>query len=138
MVAYADTEAGEIGTIYQACGWVCLGPGTSVDEWVSPGGRMYNTIALRQWAPKAGARRHARTGDALASAGWRRQRSNPKLRYAIVLDKRDAKLVARVNAMGVPYPKRETATSSGEGESDDAPVVQTGEDASRRSRRSKT
>lgn len=137
ILAYADTEAGEIGTIYQACGWTYIGPGSSVSEWLSPSGAIRNKIYLTRWRQKATT---TETRVALVAAGWREQKSNPKLRYVLVLDKDDAKLVARVNAMRVPYPKREAtpATSSGEGESDDAPVVQTGEDASRRSRRSKT
>lgn len=118
LVAYADTEAGEIGTIYQACGWSYIGPGTTVIEWVSPSGRIYNTRFLgptssngkmtsRGVAPLRGPDRMRRGGEALLAAGWKKQRSNPKLRYVLVLDKDDADLVARVREMSLPYPKRE-------------------------------
>lgn len=154
MVAYADTEAGEIGTIYQASGWYYLGPGSTVIEWVSPSGRVYNkrvlaptsrttrdgkVVVSRGWAPTAGPDRTRRGTEALLAAGWRQQRSNPKLRYGIAVDKRDAETSSRLRAMALPYPKRASApaTPSGEGELDDAPDVQSGEDASKRSRRSK-
>ena len=151
MVAYADSEAGEIGTIYQACGWSYLGPGSTVIEYVSPSGKVYNTRALgptsrdrgktvsRGWAPLVGPNRTRRAEEALLEAGWRKQRSNPKLRYAVVLrPKTDVELASRIAAMALPYPKRPSAaaSSSGRGESDDAPAVQVGEDASRRSARS--
>lgn len=104
VIAYADTEAGEIGTIYQACGWTYIGPGWTVDEFVSPSGAVVNKVYLSRWRNRASI---PETREALLAAGWRRQKSNPKLRYALVLDKADAALVARLRAMALPYPKRE-------------------------------
>lgn len=151
MVAYADSEAGEIGTIYQACGWSYLGPGSTVVEYVSPSGKVFNTRALgatshdggktvsRGWAPMSGPNRTRRAEEALLEAGWSKQRSNPKLRYGVVLRPReDRDLATRIASMALPYPKRPStdARPSGEGESDDALDFQSREDASRRSRRS--
>lgn len=118
LVAYADSEAGEIGTIYQAAGWTFVGPGSTVVEYVSPAGKVYNTRALgptshdggkivaRGWAPPSGSNRTRKTEEALLAAGWRKQTSNPKLRYAAIVDRNDAELASRIAAMGLPYPKR--------------------------------
>ena len=144
LVAYADEEAGEIGTIYQACGWRYLGRGAVVNEWVSPSGRVYNTRSFsptnpgaRGWMPTAGKDRSRKTIEALEAAGWRKQKSNRKHRYVVVLDRDDAALSSRIDAMALPYPKRPRADApSGRGESDDAPADQAGEDPSRGSVRS--
>lgn len=158
MVAYADSEAGEIGTIYQASGWTYIGPGAKVIEWVSPSGKVWNTRAMgatshdngkttsRGWAPTRGKDRTAKTEAALLEAGWRKQWSNRKLRYAVLVDRDDADLARRVAAMRLPYPKRpggqpegeRPVLSGGEGESDDALGHQSREDPSKGSRRSTT
>lgn len=118
LVAYADSEAGEIGTIYQAAGWAYIGPGAKVIEWISPSGRVWNTRAMgptshnggkvvaRGWSPTAGPDRTKKTEIALLEAGWRKQKSNPKHRYAMVVDRDDAELSRRIAAMALPYPKR--------------------------------
>jgi len=151
VVAYADSEAGEIGTIYQACGWTFIGPGSRVIEWVSPSGAVFNTRALgptshdggkvvaRGWAPTRGKDRTKKATAALEEAGWRKQWSNRKLRYVAIVDRDDAKLASLVAAIALPYPKRPSGggrTSSGEGESDDALDYQSREDPSKGSRRS--
>lgn len=140
LVAYADAEAGEIGTIYQASGWTYIGLGATVVEWVSPSGAVANTRFLgatshdrgktvsRGVAPTRGRDRTKKATAALLDAGWRRQRSNPKRRYVVVLDRKDGDLGRRIRAMSLPYPKRATynpdaATVSG------TAVVQTEGDA---------
>src|SRR5688500_14772938 len=42
LIAYSDTDAGEIGTIYQACNWVCVGKGSATTQWIAPNGRIYD------------------------------------------------------------------------------------------------
>ncbi len=42
VIAYSDTDAGEIGTIYQACNWVYIGRGAAVAQYVAPNGRIYD------------------------------------------------------------------------------------------------
>lgn len=149
VVAYADSEAGEIGTIYQASGWTYIGPGAKVIEWVSPSGRIYNTRSMgatggsRGWAPTRGKNRTRRAGEALLAAGWKRQWSNPKHRYVAIVDRDDAELSSRLAAMALPYPKRPGSprlpvATGGEGESDDALGLQPREDPSKGSRRSTT
>jgi hypothetical protein len=48
VVAYSDWSAGEIGTIYQACGWSYLGH-SKTKEYLGPYGKRYdtNTPAVR-------------------------------------------------------------------------------------------
>lgn len=130
LVAYADEEAGEIGTIYQASGWTYIGLGATVVEWVSPSGTVSNTRFLgatshdrgrtvsRGVAPTRGKNRTRKASEALLSAGWSKQRSNPKRRYVVVLDRKDRDLVARIARKALPYPKRpaynsDAATVSG-------------------------
>jgi hypothetical protein len=57
----------------------------------------------------------------LRAAGWREQESNPKHRYVYILDKKDATLRERIEAMRRPYPKRATSVDS------DAPAHHAGE-----------
>lgn len=111
VVAYADSDAGEVGTIYQACGWTYIGPSIRGGgrEFVAPNGRIYNTRIAGILA-KQPALRWRDHRDAMVAAGWRVQEINPKHRYVYVLDRSDRELVARVEAMRLPYPKREAAS----------------------------
>lgn len=121
VLAYSDTDAGEVGTIYQACSWFYIGrskPGT--EQYVAPNGRVYDKKIIYDLRRKSGtidriSWRQQR--DALLLAGWRKQASNPKHRYVCVLDRSDDALIARVEKMRQPYPKRATSVDS-----DAAPV----------------
>lgn len=107
-LAYSDTDAGEIGTVYQAAGWTCLGRGYSIPEYVSPHGRAYNQLLLRQLYETHGGTR-AYWHQRLLDAGWRVQKTNPKIRYGLLLERGRANplLVERFRVSSVPYPKRE-------------------------------
>ena len=39
IIGYSDNDAGEIGTIYQACNWVYIGRGSSTYQFIAPNGR---------------------------------------------------------------------------------------------------
>lgn len=107
MVAYADTDAGEIGTIYQACGWCYIGRGASTNQWVAPNGRVFDQKLAYDMRRRDGFRRARRDYVfALRDDGWTEQKSNPKHRYVFILDKTDKALVDRVERMRQPYPKR--------------------------------
>lgn len=41
VMAYSDWDAGEIGTVYQACNWIYIGH-KNIPEWRSPEGRRYD------------------------------------------------------------------------------------------------
>lgn len=106
LMAFADLDAGEIGTIYQACNWVYLGPGKSHLDPVDPSGRAYNRKLIGELCRRNRVSFKAQT-EALAAAGWDFQRSSAKHRYCVVLrGKKDPDLLARVEEMRLPYPKR--------------------------------
>lgn len=113
IIAYSDTDAGEIGTIYQACNWICIGRGSSTRQWIAPNGRIYDQKYPSNLKASRGGTR-ADWVKALRNAGWTEQESNPKFRYVYVLDRTDKALIDRVERMRQSYPKR------GAGETDSA------------------
>ena len=113
VIAYADTDAGEIGTIYQACGWTHIGRGKAPKQYIDPDtGRIYSLRLLYNQCRKHNLRKsngQYRQGDLrklLLDKGWHEQDANPKHRYVVVLDKADTALIDRVAGMAHPYPKR--------------------------------
>lgn len=116
VIAYSDADAGEIGTIYQACGWTYIGRSTGVVrpdmELIAPNGRVINRMMLASVAKRRGGG-IAHLRRELRAAGWREQASSPKHRYVCVVDKSNKALVARIAAMSLPYPKREQKADSG-------------------------
>lgn len=112
VIAYADTDAGEIGTIYQACNWIYIGRGESRRDGqiIAPNGRIYDIRNVSIWAKKSGVTWREQL-DAMIDAGWRLQDANPKHRYVYILDKSDKALIERVESMRMPYPKRASTTS---------------------------
>jgi hypothetical protein len=107
VIALADTDAGEIGTIYQACGWVYFGQGEKWIQWISPQGKIlsYNALTIRR---KNYHTTTPKLQEMLKAEGWKKQWSNPKHRYICVLDKKDENLTAVVEALRQPYPKRKS------------------------------
>ena len=107
VIAYADTDAGEIGTIYQACGWTYIGRGASTNQWLAPNGRIYDQKLPYDMRRREEFRRERKDYvAALRKGGWIEQPSNPKHRYVYILDKSDNALIDRVERMRQPYPKR--------------------------------
>jgi len=116
LIAFADSEAGEIGTVYQAAGWYCLGRGQGSHlELISPEGKIVDQAIIRAYTIKTG-RSFSWYLDALHKKGWQSQRANPKLRYAIPIDTKDEALKARLDGMAVDYPKRDTRAPDGRAE----------------------
>lgn len=76
--AYADPEAGEIGTVYQACNWFYIGqgvgrtPGRPREYWLRPDGSMVSNRTLRH--------KRMKIADAIA-LGWVRVPKHPKHKY---------------------------------------------------------
>ena len=115
IIAYSDTDAGEIGTIYQACNWTCVGRGAATMQWVAPNGRIYDQKLPYDLRRREGFKRERRDYvQELRRSGWREQPSNPKFRYVYVLDKSDKELVALVESKRQPYPKRDTRPVNGD------------------------
>ena len=113
--ATSDTDAGEIGTIYQACGWVYVGKTSrgKEAEIVSPIGKAFNNRMISSWADDRNVT-YSQMRKRLLLGGWTFQSSNPKGRYVYILDRTDKRLIDKVEAMRQPYPKR------GTGETDNA------------------
>jgi hypothetical protein len=111
IIAYSDPDAGEIGTIYQACGWAYVGKGASTCQWVAPNGRIYDQKLPYDLKRRDGATR-AYWCQWLRQQGYHEQQSMPKHRYVCILDKTDAALIARVEAKRQPYPKRASVVES--------------------------
>lgn len=105
IIAYSDTDAGEIGTIYQACNWICVGRGSSTKQWVSPDGVVRDNKYPGNLAKRFNGKR-SDYANALRDAGWYEQDSNPKWRYVYVLDKSDKRLTNLVESKRTEYPKR--------------------------------
>lgn len=123
VIAYSDTDAGEIGTVYQASNWACIGRGSATTQYVSPEGRVMDQKLIHDMKRRSG---HSRSDcrSRLLLAGWREQKSNAKFRYVYVLDRADKRLMGKVESMRQPYPKRAGSIAS------DAPAVQAGEGGS--------
>jgi len=127
IIAYSDSDAGEIGTIYQACNWTYIGRSVGVArgdmQIISPSGRVLNKRALGKYARDGGCSiREMRAR--LKEGGWQEQSINPKHRYVYVLDRKNIELAARIERMRQPYPKRAGSID------DDAPAIQAGEGGS--------
>lgn len=104
VVAMSDTDAGEVGTVYQASGWLCLGRGSKWPQWVSPKGKIWSFQAFTTLAKNQGVST-TKLRSSLLSAGWYEQKTNPKFTYVAQLD-RDPLLRARLLKLAVAYPKR--------------------------------
>ena len=120
MGAYADPDAGEIGTIYQACGWYCLGQRKGgPTQIVSPHGRVMNTRVLGFISDRRGTS-NTEAREWLQNQGWHVEKASNKWMYATLLDRTDSTLRDRLDSMRVPYPKRAGSIAS------DAPSDQEG------------
>jgi hypothetical protein len=119
VVAFSDWDAGEIGTIYQACNWAYLGEKRSM-EWISPKGKRHD-INMHKVAVISGSMR-TKTGakatkeeikeskDRFIAKGWKMQKGAIRGKYAYVYgrkckDKREMIKLLKENSK--PYPKRE-------------------------------
>lgn len=98
ILAFSDSDAGEVGTIYQAANWIYIGKrGGQRPAYVSPKGKIMN---------RRGIEYDRRVVKAVLDAGWKRQPENQKGCYAIIADKRDKPLAGIIESMRQPYPKR--------------------------------
>lgn len=105
LLAYSDKDAGEIGTIYQACGWSHLGLSGRKQQWVSPNGRVVSS-SIQGNLRRATGYSLEDCRATLRRDGWRPQHGSAKGRYVCILDKTDISLMKRVEEMRQPYPKR--------------------------------
>jgi hypothetical protein len=105
--AYADEDAGEIGTVYQACNWLYVGTHPSRPRFKPPGHaqKAIDERILR--------RDHKLTRAEAREKGWREIESKPKHRYVHFEGNRTLRRQLRFaldqNMTVQPYPKRGTA-----------------------------
>jgi len=112
-IAYSDTDAGEIGTVYQATNWLCIGRGAaSVVEFVhKKSGRIYNQKIvqdMRQRAGKMGSMTFKEGTELLLRSGFTSQKINPKYRYVYIMAKGEKRkqILRKIQKKITPYPKR--------------------------------
>lgn len=112
--AYSDEDAGEIGTVYQACNWLFLGksaPGGSQNKLVTPEGVMKDsrhimTLAKKYTDEPIPNRTVAR--EILHKNGWSTRKTKPKSKYVIVKgNRREVKeIMSSIAFVPQNYPKR--------------------------------
>lgn len=114
VVAYSDTEAGEIGTVYQAAGWLCTGSTTN-SYWLDPSGKRFDRCVHRNRAReyKDGkllpVTKHLEIKEELIRQGWRLIRNGAtRYRYAEALGTGRIYRERRryLESIAVPFPKR--------------------------------
>lgn len=99
--AYADEEAGEIGTVYQACNWLYLGQFESRPTYLEPGSRRpIDERILR--------RDHGLTRAEARARGWQEVVSGRKHRYVHLEGSKTERrrLLAELAHPPLPYPRR--------------------------------
>jgi hypothetical protein len=107
--AYSDEEAGEIGTIYQACNWVYVGqaPGRTSkhrSRFTAPDGTVLSSRVMRALLARTyGVGTIQDHWPNLEWAGWTRDREIGKHKYIHFTDKGMRKLLVYPT---LPYPKR--------------------------------
>jgi hypothetical protein len=110
VIAYADPQAGEIGTIYQACNAFYIGltdPGRAKRYIIN--GHSYDPRKVHK---KFGSRAHAHLAE--IDPKYTAQKIEPKHRYIFVLGPRiqRAYAVKRMGDLIKPYPKRDVLYSN--------------------------
>lgn len=114
VLAYSDTDAGEIGTVYQATNWLYIGRGThQTSNWYSPKtGRRFDERMLHNLKFKWNLTRK-QVREKLLDEGWEVQPKAIKHKYCFLLgSKKETKpIMKRIKEKILPYPKRENTTS---------------------------
>ncbi len=123
-IAYSDTDAGEIGTVYQACNWFCLGPVSRGNHyWIDPKGKRHDHQRHRSVARSRDPKfKHTKKLNPLVvedvrqemiRQGWREEKGGVRYRYASAIfeNKREKKnRESDLRLYAKPYPKRKEST----------------------------
>lgn len=117
VVAFSDWEAGEIGTVYQACNWVYIGH-QNYFFWVDPNGKKYDkghhrNIAMTidkefKYKKKVNIEIANQIKQDLLNEGWKYREKLIRGRYATVIGingKRKRELIKKLKENSKPYPK---------------------------------
>lgn len=106
-IGFADTDAGEYGTIYQACNWLCIGKLPGQEQQFVKGNKVIGTRTLCTRIKNSPYSR-AEYIKRLKQSGWREQRGNSKYRYINILadEPERSRIYNRIKNNIIPYPKR--------------------------------
>lgn len=105
--AFADTEAGEYGTVYQASNWLCLGKQKLSDIEMSYNGKNIHSRVISLYGKKNGLT-PKQMEDVLIKNGWVKQKVNPKYRYCYILadGEQYSAIYNKISHLITEYPKR--------------------------------
>mgnify|MGYP003149988128 CR=1 FL=1 len=131
VVAFCDWNAGEIGTLYQACNWIYLGH-KNTKEWIDEKGKRYdiNTPAVRAVSGfarkynkelKATKEQRKEQEKIMIKEGYRLVNGAVRGKYATIIGRKNKQyrdMVKLLNKNKKPYPKRIAVQDSRENRSD--------------------
>jgi len=106
FIAYSDAEAGEIGTIYQACNWLYLGTGNGRGK---QGHYRFRKKGTDEWlSSRVIRRRGLRQADLRNDPDWEVDVTKAKGRYVQFTGTKPERKAARkaLRYEPQPYPKR--------------------------------
>lgn len=106
-IAYSDPNAGEVGTVYQACNWYCLGR-TAPSKAFSNGKRHISDRTLSNFAGRKKIK-YSEAIDMFLQNGYELIRIPPKFRYGKILatGEEGRAIYEKIKPLITPYPKRE-------------------------------
>jgi hypothetical protein len=106
-IAFADTDAGEYGTVYQATNWICLGRQKHISYQYVKNNKVIDSRSISQKSRQKGVSiKFYET--MLEKNGWLRQATNAKYRYMYILANEPEKdaIYERIKSKMTEYPKR--------------------------------
>lgn len=111
--AYSDEDAGEIGTVYQACNFMYMGvsaSGGSQNKLITPDGILRDSRHIIKYAQKYDPTVNNCTvaRQVLNANGWKNHKTKPKSKYVIVTGTKKEKreILPFATFTPKPYPKR--------------------------------
>ncbi len=104
--AFADTDAGEYGTVYQATNWLCLGKTSSNLQWVK-NNRVFDQRTMTSALVSRGIS-YSRFRQNLLKDNWIEQKANPKYKYVFITadEPERTNIYNRIKNLIIKYPKR--------------------------------
>lgn len=107
-IGFSDVYAGEIGTVYQASNWLCLGLGNKYGFVLEKEGDYIDDRTLSNFAHKNNMT-FSEAKLAYKINGYSVKMKNPKIRYAKIIasGKEYREIYEKIRHLIIPYPKRE-------------------------------
>lgn len=107
VIAYSDTNAGEIGTVYQATNWYYIGQGnrSTVNYYHPTLGRKFDERQIHEFKNEWKCSR-TEVKQRLLDAGWKIEEKAIKHKYIFLLGSKKEKKEVLKKVKPLPYPKR--------------------------------